>query len=110
MPGMTVGPEKPRSELVIPANPCGDWTCDTFRMFQIASPASWSPALRPTRGSGDGARTSGAERSGTRAIAGVAIELDDDERAQPATASDPITPRSVVARNRIIEKSTGRGD
>src|SRR5436190_14588037 len=90
---MTLVPEKPRSEFVIPANPAGEGVCEILRMFQIASPASCSPAFSPTRGSGEGAAMSGADISGMRAIAGLAdIEIDDDAPAQPAataaTASD----------------------
>src|SRR5579885_1596476 len=61
---MTSVPLNARSEFVTPAKPCGAGVCETMRRFQIASPASWSPALRPTRGSGDGATTSGCDMSG----------------------------------------------
>src|SRR5512133_1982888 len=96
---MTFVPEKPRSELVMPAKSFGGGVCETFRMFQIASPASSSPALRPTRGSGDGAATRGADMSGMRDDAGPAdIELLDDAPAHPAAA--PAT---------AIEAMTNRG-
>src|SRR3954469_1685371 len=80
---MTLVPEKPRSELVTPTKPCGAGVCEILRMFQIASPASWSPAFNPTRGSGDGARSSGADMSGWRDAPGpVDIVLVDEEPAQ----------------------------
>src|SRR5262245_15649005 len=82
---MTLVPEKPRSELVTPAKPCGEGVCEIFRMFQIASPASWSPAFNPTRGSGEGAVMSAADMSGWRAKLGLDdIVPVDDEPAQPA--------------------------
>ena len=82
---MTLVPEKPRSEFVIPANPAGDAVCEIFRMFQIASPASCSPAFNPTRGSGDGAAMSGADMSGIRDVEGPAdIDVEDDAPAHPA--------------------------
>src|SRR5437763_8398874 len=51
---MTLFPRNARSELVLPTNlPCsGD--VDSNRRFQAASPASYSPARKPTRGSGLG--------------------------------------------------------
>ena len=60
-------------------------------MFQIAEPASWSPAFNPTRGSGDGGAMSGADMSGAGIGAALGdIEVDDDEPAQ-AMAIDVIT-------------------
>src|SRR5260370_22430174 len=86
---MTLVPWNARSELVIPGKFCGDGVCDTSRMFQIAEPASWSPAFNPTRGSGEGAAMSGADMSGTRSgVALVDTDDMDDELPQPARASD----------------------
>src|SRR5690348_1566690 len=51
---MAYFPKNPRSELTL-LNWPGVGVLDTRRMFQLASPASVTPALRPTRGSGFGA-------------------------------------------------------
>src|SRR5690349_11557352 len=89
---MTFVPEKPRSELVTPAKCSGDGVCDTFRMFQIASPASCNPAFNPTRGSGDGAAMSGADMSGAgNEFALGDIDVVDELAAQPAMISEAIT-------------------
>src|SRR5918994_3198317 len=48
-------PVKARSELVTPANCSGGGVSETTRRFHTASPASLSPARRPTLGSGFGA-------------------------------------------------------
>src|SRR5687768_9772958 len=45
------------SEFVTPTNFSDDGVFETSRRFQAASPASWRPALSPTRGSGVGADT-----------------------------------------------------
>src|SRR4249919_1039789 len=108
---MTLVPEKPRSEFVIPANPSGDGVCEIFRMFQIASPASCSPAFNPTRGSGDGAAMSGADMSGVRDSAGLAdIDVEDDAPEQPAatpaTASDAAVKPTTRKRD---DAGRGRG-
>src|SRR5712692_4904538 len=52
---MTYFPLNARSELVAPTNFSDGGVFDTTRIFQDASPASMSPARRPTRGSGVGA-------------------------------------------------------
>src|SRR5690242_12843032 len=97
---MTFVPLNARSELVIPAKCSGDGVCETLRIFQIASPASWRPALSPTRGSGDGAEIKGADMLGV----GNALALDDIDEvdelvAQPAMTSDAITdPAAGTAR------------
>src|SRR5713226_8374173 len=52
---MAYVPENARSELVTPANFSDGGVFETTRRFQDASPASLSPARRPTRGSGEGA-------------------------------------------------------
>src|SRR5512143_122911 len=89
---MTFVPVNPRSELVTPAKCSGAGVCDTFCRFQIASPASCSPAFNPTRGSGDGAMTSGAEMSGLgSALATGDIDVVDVPAAQPAMTIDAIT-------------------
>src|SRR4051812_27049449 len=79
---MTLVPENPRSELVMPAKSGGDGVWETRRMFQIAEPASCRPALRPTRGSGDGAAITGMDMSGVVAIEPDDIVLVDEEPAQ----------------------------
>src|SRR5262249_14552843 len=77
-----------RSEFVMPTNGSGDGVCDTIRMFQIAEPASCRPALRPTRGSGDGATRSGADMSGDGIDARLAdIELEEVPRAHAPSAA-----------------------
>src|SRR6516164_6234702 len=43
-----------RSEFVIPSKPCVGFVVDTSFMFHAAVPASYTPGLRPTRGSGLG--------------------------------------------------------
>jgi len=84
----------------MPANPAGDGECETFLMFQIASPASWSPAFRPTRGSGDGAAMSGADMSGMRDGVGPPdIDEDDVEQAAMMPAMD-MSPTTAVAESR----------
>src|SRR5512133_3327300 len=89
---MTFVPVNPRSELVIPAKCSGDGVCDTFRRFQIASPASCNPAFNPTRGSGDGAAMSGADMLGTDSELALGdIDVVDELAAQPAMTSDTIT-------------------
>src|SRR3989454_7010843 len=52
---MAYFPVKARSELVTPANFSEGGVFETTRRFHDASPASMSPARRPTRGSGLGA-------------------------------------------------------
>src|SRR5260370_25835479 len=52
---MAYVPENARSELVTPANFSDGGVFETTRRFHDASPASMSPARRPTRGSGVGA-------------------------------------------------------
>src|SRR5260370_4499536 len=52
---MAYVPENARSELVTPTNFSAGGVFETTRRFQDASPASMSPARRPTRGSGVGA-------------------------------------------------------
>src|SRR5690606_28647960 len=49
-------PVKARSELVEPSKRSGDLVVESRRMFQNAVPASYIPALNPTRGSGLGGR------------------------------------------------------
>src|SRR3954467_12897702 len=84
---MTFVPENPRSELVMPTNGSGDGVCDTMRMFQIAEPASCSPAFSPTRGSGEGSTTRGAEISGAGIEARPTdVELEDVLLAHPPAA------------------------
>src|SRR6185295_19492501 len=51
---MTYLPLKARSALVWPRNSRGGGVCDSTLRFQVASCASNSPALSPTRGSGSG--------------------------------------------------------
>src|SRR5215217_5104982 len=94
---MTLLPENARSEFVMPVNPSGGGVLEIFRMFQIASPASLSPALSPTRGSGDGAAISGADMSGDRVEPGLDEELLDDA-AHPAAARDAIVIRTTEKR------------
>src|SRR2546430_12474422 len=48
-------PLNARSECVAPSDLPVGGVVDTMFMFQAASPASHHPALRPTRGSGEGA-------------------------------------------------------
>src|SRR6266496_2336513 len=94
---MTFVPVNPRSELVIPAKCSGDGVCDTFFEFQIASPASCNPAFNPTRGSGDGAATSGADISGLDTELALGdIDVDDELAAQPAMTSAEITNAPAV--------------
>src|SRR5690606_21156829 len=57
-------PVKARSELVEPTKPSAGGVFETTRRFQVASSASYSPARRPTRGSGDGAATDAAAGAG----------------------------------------------
>ena len=80
----------------MPAKPCGAGVCETFRTFQIASPASWSPALRPTRGSGDGAARSGADMSGPDCIGDADIDADDGDPPHPAATTAASTEHSAV--------------
>ena len=70
-----------RSEFRAVAKSGGDGVLETSRRFQIASPASWSPGLRPTRGSGLGAA---AEAAGAGADAPPPVE-----EAQEAVAPRP---------------------
>src|SRR3954471_14796645 len=105
-----------RSELVIPAKPCGAGVCDTMRMFQIASPASASPALRPMRGSGEGGVTSGADMLGIDEPA-IVTEGEDDEppEAQPIASDAMIGAASIVRgeramNERVMESSTRECD
>src|SRR6186713_3125153 len=48
-------PVNARSECVVPSDLPVGGVVDTMFMFHAACPASHHPALRPTRGSGDGA-------------------------------------------------------
>ena len=70
--------------------------CETIRMFQIASPASCRPALRPTRGSGDGAVMSGADMSG-----------DPPLRSWPTSSTSPTIRRE---RRRTMTRPHGRDE
>src|SRR5579884_3929779 len=82
---MTSVPVNARSEFVTPAKCSGAGVCEIIRRFQIASPASWRPALRPTRGSGDGAMMIGADMSGPAIGPPAWVELPLVARAQAAT-------------------------
>src|SRR5436305_920265 len=89
---MTLLPENARSEFVMPANGESEATWPIIRRFQIAEPASCRPALSPTRGSGDGAVTSGLAIAGVCAtpIAGAA------NSAAVATARRDVFPASLM--------------
>src|SRR5688572_29417742 len=73
-------PVKARSELVTPANCSGGGVFEITRRFQTASPASVSPARRPTLGSGLGARADEPP-----AGVGPPDPLDEVEPAQPSS-------------------------
>src|SRR4051812_2460006 len=66
-------PVNARSELVTPTNFADGGVADTTFMFQAASPASATPALRPTRGSGLGGPVGRTGMSGAAAEAGAAV-------------------------------------
>src|SRR3954468_9005326 len=55
LPWITYFPMNARSELMPPTNWVDGGVLETRRRFQMASPASVFPPLRPTRGSGLGA-------------------------------------------------------
>src|SRR5262245_66354935 len=69
---MTYLPVNARSECVAPSTRPFGGVVDIIRMFHAAWAASQRPALRPTRGSGDGAvaDTMGATGGGRTAGAG----------------------------------------
>src|SRR6478609_45298 len=93
-----------RSEFVIVAKPSGDGTCEIMRRFQIAEPASCRPALRPTRGSGSGARTSGADMSAVDMAAPAGITDGELELpAQAAMANAAPTPATARVRGETTE-------
>src|SRR5512146_1661142 len=94
---MTSVPMNARSEFVTPTNPSGGGVCDTSLRFQIASAASWSPALSPTRGSGDGAVTSGADMSGPLEGLAASVTGVDELPPQPPITIDAM--RKPVARS-----------
>src|SRR6478752_6749244 len=71
---------KARSELVAPSKPSGAGVVETSLMFQAASPASRSPALRPMRGSGLGGFID-MERGA------AATDVDEDAHAAAYTAA-----------------------
>src|SRR5215213_10395772 len=98
---------KARSELIPPTKRSGGRVLETTRRFQIASPASHSPALSPTRGS------AGAPLGALAAVAatvGVAVVVTG-VCAHAATAASAVTPsahrtsaeRVARFRSRLIE-------
>src|SRR5881628_527159 len=100
---MTSVPVNARSEFVMPAKPSGGGVCDTMRRFQIASPASCRPPLRPTRVSGDGGRTSGRDMSGPDDVAApacVAPGVDILAQAAILTAAGRIQRKFFIVGNR----------
>src|SRR5215207_114103 len=79
---------KARSELIPPTKRSGGRVVETTRRFQIASPASHSPGLSPTRGS---------ERAPVGALAALVATVGEEVVvtgvcAQAATAANAGTP------------------
>src|SRR5689334_23124542 len=88
----------------MPTKGSGDGVCDTMRRFQIAEPASWRPALRPTRGSGSGALMSGADMSAVDIAAPAGITEGELELpAQAARANAAPKPAATRARGKTME-------
>src|SRR5438067_12121948 len=73
-----------RSELVAPSKPSGDGVAERRRRFHFASPASRSPGLRPTRGSGLGAVI---DIEAGAAAADCADDPDEEAHAAAYTAA-----------------------
>src|SRR5579862_2899248 len=84
-------PRKAMSEFVFPLNSSGGCMLATKCMFHSAWPASYRPALRPTRGSGIGAIADRLQLLSPQLLpppplAGVALVVDAFGWAQAATA------------------------
>src|SRR5215207_10208107 len=93
---MTYLPVNAMSELVIPVKSSGDGFSETTFRFHTASPASCSPALRPTRGSGLGA-------SADFVLSGDGDPVPDElEPAQPSSRATAAAGRSGRNLTRVI--------
>src|ERR1700691_3114076 len=90
---MTYLPSKARSEFVLSTKSLDGGELDTRRMFHDAWPASNSPALRPTRGSGLGGV--GDMLTPAPTVLGVSMPPDPEADA-PGWAHAPAD-RSTIA-------------
>src|SRR6185437_14369454 len=104
---MAYFPVKARSELVMPTNCSDGLVCESTSRFHDASPASYSPALSPTRGSGFGS-PGDMLRAGTTDDERSADEVVDGAHA-PAnpTPSASASGISVVTRVRAAGRCCG---